>query len=147
MGQKQDTPSASIQAENASHFSRGGVSMVAIPHGSTYCIRLKNSSQMRVDASVSIEASKIGTWRLEAYEELLIELDPSSNARFRIIVGGDIVRVMFKPEKSWWKIEEVEEDRTVFQNIRGETKLVPALSRQNVDWNKVTESTIKFVLS
>jgi hypothetical protein len=87
---------------------------VAMKHNSKYTIRLCNLSHVRCDAEVEIDGKKVGGWRIEEHDRVVLERTShdtgcftfykigTSEAKKSEIVDSEklgLITVLFKPEK------------------------------------------------
>jgi len=66
-------------------FRRGRYKYYTIPHNSEYKIKLGNNTETRVDAILKIDGSTMGTWRIEAYSEIVVDRPTYNNRKFTFV--------------------------------------------------------------
>ena len=102
--------------ESVTTNKKDGSYYVEMPKNNVqYRIRLKNNGLVRCDAVVTIDGKNMGTFRINAHSQMLLERPPDVERRFTFFIGGSegskqgghkpkdknngLVEVLFKPEK------------------------------------------------
>lgn len=71
--------------DNFRKFVRDGHVYYAIPHNTTYKVKMINNSDCRANATLKIDGETMGMWRLEAYSDIMIERPSHNNRKFTFV--------------------------------------------------------------
>lgn len=106
----------SIISDDVTHFTRnnGKYHYFSLPNFSEYKIKLINNREARSDAIVSVDGEVIGTWRVPAFDSILIQRPANVNRKLIFIKedsytgkyagvtrddpNNGLITVVFKPE-------------------------------------------------
>jgi hypothetical protein len=95
-------------------FKKHGHTYYAIPHNTTYAVRMTNNTDSRANATLKIDGEEMGVWRIESYSDIVVERPTHNNRKFTFVreaswqasMGGmkkgdsnnGLVEVTFVPE-------------------------------------------------
>lgn len=107
-----------VVSPQAERFVRDGHEYVSLPSGSIYSLHLVNNGNTQCDAVVTIDDTKVGTWRIEAGDSVTIDRPANINRKFTFVdervegtsrrsmtgsrVGDEnngLIKIVFKPAK------------------------------------------------
>lgn len=92
-----------------------GYTFYAMPNLSTYKIKLSNNNAVRTDATIYIDGTQIGVFRISSYGSIIVERPTGIERKFTLIKEGTdegvkagiipgnfengLIKVVFRPEK------------------------------------------------
>ena len=99
---------------NVNSFKKDDHNYYALPHMSEYKIKLTNNRPTKCDAQVFIDGESIGIWRINSFDNIILERPANTNRRFIFIKEGSniaqnagiyynqnngLIKVIFTPER------------------------------------------------
>lgn len=66
-------------------FTKDGHTYYALPHNSSYKVRMTNNTDRRANATLKIDGENMGTWRLDAYSDVTVERPSHNNRKFTFV--------------------------------------------------------------
>lgn len=110
-----DFVSGSAWMKDYDRIVKDGYVYYAVPHGKEYKVRMENNTGERVNATLSIDGERMGKWRVEPYESIVVNRPTYTERKF-----------VFVKETSWeGRMGNVEEGD--FRNGLVEVTFVPEM--------------------
>ena len=81
-------PHTGFQNSEYRKFKRDDYVYYALPHKSEYKVKMCNNGDLRVDAVLKIDGTKMGTWRIDPYSCATIERPSHNNRKFTFVQEG-----------------------------------------------------------
>lgn len=107
--------SIDILGDYITHFRKSEYNYYSLPHLCEYRIKLTNNRSTRCNAEVFIDGESVGTWRIDSFDNIIIERPANINRRFIFVEerssiatqagiyqnkhDNGLISVVFEPEK------------------------------------------------